>query len=185
MHRNFFTYRPQFKLVVVGNFQPVLRNLDNATRRRFCIVPFLCKPRQPDPQLEEKLKVEWPAILSWMLDGRNDWARQGLARPERVLKETAAYFEAQDTLGQWLDDDCDAEPGNQYKSAPSAALYRSWKIYAEAAGDEPGSRKGFAYNLQRRGFEPYRSRGERGFKGLRLKPGADHPRSGERDDNDR
>ena len=46
--------------MIVGNHKPLLRNVDDAARRRFNIVPFTVKPDQPDPQLEEKLRAEWP-----------------------------------------------------------------------------------------------------------------------------
>ena len=47
MRQDFFTYRPQFKLTIVGNHKPVLRNVDEAARRRFNIVPFTRKPASP------------------------------------------------------------------------------------------------------------------------------------------
>ena len=48
MRQDFFTYRPQFKLLIVGNHKPVLRNVDEAARRRFNIIPFVHKPETPD-----------------------------------------------------------------------------------------------------------------------------------------
>jgi putative DNA primase/helicase len=73
MRQDFFEYRPQFKLTIVGNHKPSLRNVDDAMRRRINIVPFEHKPKEPDLQLEEKLKSEWPAILRWAIDGCLDW----------------------------------------------------------------------------------------------------------------
>jgi putative DNA primase/helicase len=63
MRQDFFTYVPQFKLTIIGNYRPVLRNVDDAARRRFNIVPFTRKPPNPDRGLEAKLKLEWPGIL--------------------------------------------------------------------------------------------------------------------------
>ena len=67
MRQDFFTYRPQFKLTIVGNHMPILHNVDEAARRRFNVVPFTRQPSNPDPDLEERLKAEWPAILTWMI----------------------------------------------------------------------------------------------------------------------
>jgi putative DNA primase/helicase len=92
-------------------------------------------------------------------------------RPESVKLATAEYFSAQDLFGQWLEDECDAEPGNTWKWEASGALFESWSAYAKAAGEEPGSRKAFADAMQGRGFE----RCEKGhaktrsFSGVRLK----------------
>ena len=44
MRQDNFSFTPQFKLTIVGNHRPVLRNVDEAARRRFNIVPFLLKP---------------------------------------------------------------------------------------------------------------------------------------------
>ena len=48
MRQDFFTYTPQFKLLIVGNHKPVLKNVGEAARRRFLIVPFERKPENPD-----------------------------------------------------------------------------------------------------------------------------------------
>ncbi len=48
MRQDFFTFTPTFKLLILGNHRPVLRNVDEAARRRFNIVPFTRKPPVPD-----------------------------------------------------------------------------------------------------------------------------------------
>jgi putative DNA primase/helicase len=63
MRQDNFTFNPTFKLLIVGNHAPRLRNADDAMYRRFNVVPFVHKPERPDLQLEAKLKAEWPAIL--------------------------------------------------------------------------------------------------------------------------
>lgn len=79
MRQDFFEYLPQFKLLLIGNHQPSLRNVDDAARRRFNIVPFVHEPAMPDRDLETKLRAEWPGILRWMIDGCLAWQRNGLA----------------------------------------------------------------------------------------------------------
>ena len=106
MRQDFFTYTPQFKLMIAGNHKPALRNVDEAARRRFNIVPFLHKPEAPDRQLEKKLMDEAPGILRWMIEGCLDWQRSGLERPKIVTDATAEYFEAQDTIGRWMAERC-------------------------------------------------------------------------------
>jgi putative DNA primase/helicase len=44
MRQDFFTYKPTFKLMIIGNHEPALRNVDDAARRRINIVPFVRKP---------------------------------------------------------------------------------------------------------------------------------------------
>ena len=179
MRQDFFEFQPTFKLMIVGNHMPALRNVDDAARRRFNLVPFTRKPVQPDRELEAKLRAEWPGILRWMIDGCLDWQANGLLRPSSVRDATKAYFEAQDVLSQWLADECDAEPGNTWKSETSAALFESWSTYAKNAGEQPGTRKSFADAMAARHFEQHRgAKGSRMFRGVRLRPKAHNPWDG-------
>ena len=152
MRQDFFTFTPLFKLVCVGNHRPVLRNVDDAARRRFNIVPFTHKPPEPDLLLPAKLQTEWPAILRWAIDGCLDWQEHGLARPAIVNDATAAYFDSQDLLGQWLDEKCKCGGDPVFSFETAGRLYKSWSAYCEAAGDPPGSCKSFGDQLERRGF---------------------------------
>lgn len=177
MRQDFFTYRPQFKLTIIGNHKPVLKNVDDAAKRRFNIAPFTRKPANPDRELEAKLKAEWPAILRWMIDGCRDWQTNGLIRPATLTDTTAAYFEDQDLLGQWLSEECDAEPDNPHKLESVAALFKSWGDYATRSGELAGTIKTFSEKMQRRGFERGRTRMGRHFKGVRLIPSVTGDRS--------
>jgi putative DNA primase/helicase len=88
MRQDNFTYRPQFKLMIAGNHAPSLRNVDEAMRRRLNILPFVVKPAIPDPELEAKLRAEWPQIFAWMIAGCLAWQATGLQRPDAVAGAT-------------------------------------------------------------------------------------------------
>ena len=79
MRCDFFDFVPKFKLWIVGNHKPRLDNVDEAMRRRMLLVPFLVQipAEERDPDLTEKLKAEWPAILRWCIDGCLEWQRTG------------------------------------------------------------------------------------------------------------
>ena len=174
MRQDFFEFRPTFKLFIVGNHRPALHNVDDALRRRFNIVPFDHKPKRPDPGLENKLKLEWPAILRWMIIGTLDWQDNRLIRPAVVTRATDTYFAEQDLFGQWLEDECDVEIGNTFKWEPTSQLFRCWKSYAERLGESSGNSKSFAEAMRRRGFEHHRgTKGLRMFRGVQAKPSAD------------
>jgi putative DNA primase/helicase len=171
MRQNDFTFIPQFKLMIAGNNRPVLRNVDDAMRRRINIVPFTRKPEKPDPYLESKLREERAGILSWMMAGCVDWHTNRLARPEVVKKATAGYFDEQDVFGQWIEERC--EEGKGFV-ATTAALMDDWRVFAQSSG-EPNSMtsRSFGARLAARGFVQIKDsngiRG-RGFRGLRPKP---------------
>lgn len=169
MRQDFFTFVPNFKLTIVGNHQPMLRNVDDAARRRFSMVPFVHKPKAPDMGLEEKLRNEWPAILRWMINGCLDWQMNGLSRPESVAEATEAYFAEQDLLGQWLSEKCDLRLGDSNVWDRTTDLFADWSAYARAAGDAPGTMKSFGPAMLRHGLLPHRTNSARGFKGVRLK----------------
>ena len=40
VRQDFFTYKPSFKICIVGNHKPSLRTVDEAMRRRFHLIPF-------------------------------------------------------------------------------------------------------------------------------------------------
>ncbi len=170
MRRDFFTYTPAFKLTISGNHKPALRNVDDAARRRFNVVPFLNKPDEPDRGLPDKLKAEWPGILRWMIEGCLAWQEGGLQRPRAVLDATAEYFAEQDLLAQWLEERC--ERGKDFGET-GAALFASWRGFAQQRGEDGGSAKWFAATLERQGFHRTKDckhfRG-RGFLDLRLPP---------------
>ncbi len=105
-----------------------------------------------------------------MIDGCLDWQKNGLIRPATVVDATDEYFSAQDLFGQWLQDECDVEPGNPYKTESNPTLFQSWRTYSERAGESAGSQKTFAENMQRRGLMRCRGHTGRGFSGIRLKP---------------
>jgi putative DNA primase/helicase len=170
MRQDFFTYMPQFKLTIIGNHKPTLHNVDEAARRRFNIVPFTRKPEIPDPRLGEKLMVEAPAILQWMIEGCLDWQNNGLVRPECVVKATEQYFSDQEVFPRWLDEECVTHrgPGATIAEA-SSALYKSWSEFARSLGHKPGTLADFKERMEQAGFV-YRHRNKaREFVGIQLK----------------
>ena len=169
MRRDFFTYKPEFKLTITGNHQPALANVDDAMRRRVNIVPFINQPPEIDPQLGDKLRAEGPAILRWMIDGCVEWQRSGLHRPESVVRATDDYFSEQDLLGQWLAACCDVQPGNDLMRTTTSVLYESWQNFAKRAGQKPDTMKAFSAKLEKKRLTKYRNTQGRGFLGIVLR----------------
>lgn len=168
MRQDNFTYTPAFKLLIVGNHKPVLKNVDDAARRRFNIIPFTCVPRVPDKELNQKLRDEWPQILRWAIEGCLLWQKEGLRQPDVVAEATRGYFDDQDILGQWIEQDCVTGEG---KWDPVAKLFASWQEFAARGGEEPGSKRSFGDALTKRGFRPDRLGGgsrTRVYRGLGL-----------------
>jgi putative DNA primase/helicase len=173
MRQDFFDFYPTFKLFIAGNHKPRLQNVDEAMRRRLLLVPFTVRipPAERDSKLTEKLEAEWPAILRWAIDGCLEWQRIGLAPPAVVTDATDDYFASEDSFGQWLEDRCDTDPGNNDKWDRGSDLFDDWSIYAEADGDRRVSKKAFNSLMASRDFTACRkgSPTARCFSGVRLK----------------
>ena len=175
MRQDFFDFDPTFKLFIVGNHKPRLRNVDEAMRRRLLLVPFTVEipPGERDKELPHKLEAEWPAILRWCLDGCQQWQRIGLAPPDIVRNATNKYFADQDNLQQWLDD-C-TQDGGEFAFTRSADLFSSWKQWCEERNLKPGSEQALSETLADRGHAKARDgKGRRGFSRLVLGKGASH-----------
>jgi putative DNA primase/helicase len=180
MRQDFFTYEPEFKLWFVGNHRPVLRVVDEATRRRYRIMAFLNKPGVVDKDLEAKLRPEWPHILQWAIEGALRWQKNGLSLPKSVEDQTEGYFSEQDIIGQWMADRCDRDPMPIHESSMTrgltAKLFGSFVAWCKQNGEEPGSNKRFSIELERRGYIRHRTMYGKEFIGVRLtRPQEDEP----------
>ena len=170
MRQDFFTFQPEFKLVIVGNEKPSIDSVDEAIRRRLYLLPFdqqITADRR-DEMLGEKLRREWPGILKWVIEGCLAWQERGLMPPNRVTVATQAYLADQDSLGAWIEEACTVGP-HEWDS--SARLYGSWATWAGSAGEKAGSMKEFSGQLQKKGFSQ-KSTGHakiRGYLGLAVR----------------
>lgn len=167
MHRDFFTYVPQFKPVIAGNHRPRFRNPDEAIRRRLHLVPFTQRFTEPDRDLPTRLQAEAGGILAWAIEGCLQWQRMGLQPPDVVRLATDEYLEQEDSVGAWLTECCDTDPNGW---CATAVLWESWEHWATARGEFVGSQKRLAERLAARGFSNAKDRtgSRRGFRGLRI-----------------
>lgn len=180
MRQDFFEYTPEFKLMFAGNHKPALRNVDESTRRRFNIVPFVHKPLVPDRELEVKLRREWPGILRWMIEGCVEWQRTGLVRPKVALDATADYFDAQDVFGRWLAEHCILHADLTSKPGVLLTSCRAW---AEANGETVPSPPQFRSALEKvSGVRYAKVKGVHWVKGIGLVPPGQNGRGGREGD---
>jgi putative DNA primase/helicase len=170
MRQDFFEYIPQFKLVIAGNHKPSIRNVDEAMKRRLHLIPFTVTipPERRDGKLTDKLLKERDGILAWAVEGCCLWQRQGLKPPASVVSATEEYFEAEDALGQWMDERCVL--AKTHREGVSE-LFADWREWAERAGEYVGSVKRFSELMATRKFEKCRlTGGARGLAGISLRP---------------
>jgi putative DNA primase/helicase len=164
-----FQFTPVLKLWFSANHKPRIVGTDHAIWRRIKLVPFEAKFEgdQIDPDLEEKLRAEWPGILRWAVEGCVLWQSSGIKEPEEVKMATAEYRGSQDILAPFIEEccivegDCDCTVGELYDA------YRKW---AENSGEKPYSKKKLGMMLDERGFSKVKvSGGIRVRKGIKLR----------------
>lgn len=175
VRHDFFTFRPEFKLVFVGNFAPTFETVDEAMRRRFFVIPFDIKPSNKDEHLMETLEKEAPQILAWAIAGCVDWQVNGLVPPVKVKAATDLYFETQDTFAHWMEEHV-SRADRKFFTAKSRAL-ASWNAFRRRTGDNPEANRDLHQRLRRAGFHdgrsPNREHRERVWFGMELIDGRD------------
>lgn len=173
MRQDFFEFTPQFKLIIAGNHKPAIRNIDEAMRRRFHMIPFTVTipPAQRDKTLTDRLLAERDGILAWAVEGCLEWQRVGLNPPPAVLAATEEYFDDEDVIGRWIAEACLTGPSC---TELVSTLFNAWKIWAEATGEHVSSIRSFSQNLAARGFDKWRDPAstQRGYRGIALKTGS-------------
>jgi putative DNA primase/helicase len=168
MRGNFFEFQPEFKLFIAGNHKPGLRSVDEAIRRRLHFIPFTVTipEHDRDRSLGEKLRLEYPGILTWAIQGCLAWQRDGLKPPIAVCNATADYLASEDTIGRWLEECCAIDQGGWTSAGTLFTTYQAW---CKKTGEREGSMKRFTQQLETRGFERARTRHAKGFNGITLR----------------
>jgi putative DNA primase/helicase len=152
LHKEFFTFYPQFKLWMSSNYKPAIRGLDWGIWRRVKMIPFeiIIPDEERDEQLVDKLKAELPGILNWALKGLADYLKFGMMYPEKVNAATQQYRESQDIIGQFLKAKCFLDP---VVSIRASDLYELYKMWAADAKEYILRERQFSEAMKKHGFE--------------------------------
>jgi putative DNA primase/helicase len=157
LHREFFEFKPQFKIWLAANHKPVIRGDDHAIWRRIHLIPFEVRitKEERDTRLGEKLRAELPGILAWAVRGCLAWQRDGLNPPAIVTSATDAYRLESDALRTWIDECCVTGKNIQ---GQASKLYDSYKEWARSNEEHVVSQRHFAQRLEERGFRRKQTR---------------------------
>ena len=152
LHREWFDYKPQFKVWMRGNHKPAINGTDDGIWRRIHLVPFAVQipEDERDKQLEDKLRGELPAILAWAVRGCLKWQSDGLRAPRIVSDATSTYREEMDIIGTFLTERCRVQAKASVSAKDLYAAYRSW---CDDNGNHPVSQRRFGSSLTERGLE--------------------------------
>lgn len=167
LHKESFEFLPQFKLWLVANHAPKVRDDDDAIWRRILRLPFekVVPKEKRDPSIKARLRnpdIAGPAILDWAFVGYQEWQRAGLAVPKLVEESTAAYQTEMDPLGEFIKECCILGPDKEVTRAALRGVYERW-----SAGDSINS-KDFADRIRALGAADAWVARERGWRGIGL-----------------
>lgn len=167
LYHEHFRFKAAAKLILSTNHKPRVRGTDDGIWRRVVLVPFEASipDEEKDLNLPSKLQEEAAGILAWAVEGCRLWQRDGLALPDEVRSATGRYRSDSDPLGQFIDEQCTVD---EVLAVSSKDLYAAFRAWSEQTGEFQLSQRIFAQRLQERGFEPWRTRHERRWKGLAL-----------------
>ena len=168
MRQDYFTFKPQFQLVIASNNKPQFNLVDDSIRRRLVLVPFDQKflGSKTDKNLKVKLLNEAPAILNWMIEGCLEWQRDGLGIPKKVRLATDEYLQNEDLIQLWLNDNCAL---SDEVRTTSTALYDNFKTFVSKENRTPLQKSVFYDELEKKGFPKERDSKERFIKKIYLK----------------
>jgi putative DNA primase/helicase len=168
LNRDFFEFRPAFKLTMQGNYRPNVHGTDEGFWRRMTLVPWTITipEEEVDAGLPEKLKAEASGILNRLLDGLCDFLDHGLPMPDQVVEATQGYRDDSDPIGRFLADCTIAVPAWQDEHGkkiearvPGKEFFELYVAWARAEGEKVWSAKGFSRGLQDHGIRRFKSSG--------------------------
>lgn len=187
MRGDFFTFTPTHTIFLVSNHAPEVASGGTAFWRRIRKIPFdnIVPADQRDPHLEEKLLAEGPGILAWLIQGARDYLKAGMEEPAEVRIATEEYELDQDSIAQFVGEQCVLGDPNVAGMQTLVATFRSgYEAWCRENGLEAFPAKTLSQRLKKHGVGVVRrTKGARYYTGIRLRPewsddGIEYPFSG-------
>ena len=182
LHANPITFRPSHTVILRTNHLPKVSADDAGAWRR--IYPFPWNFTIPDDKKDEGLrrrllKDEGRQILGWLCRCAMKFialhdSGKPIPKPKSVVELKQKYRSESDVIAQWAEAEVEFGEFPPYFIS-TKTLRDSLESFAEERGEEAKaiSHRQFSNYLINHGCCPTKKRGERGYKGLRLKVPAD------------
>lgn len=153
LFKEYFEFKPQFKVWMATNHKPMIKDTDLAIWRRVRLIPFgvTIPEKDRNQNLVAELREEYSGILTWAVQGCLDWQRDGLGAPVEVVNATNAYRAEQDTFSSFISLNCVVIESAAYSAS------KLHKLYCEVSGEKVTARE-FNGMMQEHGFKQQHSR---------------------------
>ena len=141
-------FRPVLKLWLMTNHRPAIRDDSKGMWRRIRLVPFTqtFEGDAANPDLAGELKTEAEGILAWAAEGAKQVQEGEPELPETVRAAVSEYKKEQDTLGQFLDEECRQGAALRVGKTDFLNAYDKW------SKGRCGGRRDVTKRMRARGF---------------------------------
>ena len=167
LNKEWFSFLPEYKLVLFTNFKPKVDGSDGAIWDRIRLIPFVVSfdGDREDPELGAKLAAEAEGILAWLVEGCLAWQRDGLGSCDAVEQATREYRTENDVVGRFVAECCELDADHRVVKKELRAALAS---YCEETGDDTPEATTLGRWLGDRGVRDVKVNGKRGYRGIRL-----------------
>lgn len=128
-----FAFTPSHTLILYTNHLPRVGAMDAGIWRRLIVIPFEAKI-EGDSDIKNYADYLYTqaggAILSWIMEGARLIHAEDyhLKAPARVVEASAAYRDENNWFAQFLDANCDLDPGLSERAGNLYQAYRAWAM---------------------------------------------------------
>lgn len=132
MREDLWHFHPTHKLIMQGNYKPVIVGNDEGIWRRVQAVPwsakFDTKTENRIFNFVETLVAELPGILAWAVEGCLAWQRIGLAPPQAVVELSAQYRREMDNVREFMMERLEQREGSVISREDLREAYEAWCV---------------------------------------------------------
>lgn len=158
LFREFFEFKPQFKVFLACNHVPKITGTDEGIWRRVFLTPFnvFIPPEERNKNLMDELRQELPGILAWAVRGAVEWRRNQLGVPEEVKRATEAFRAESDAVRRFMEERTRRSKGVS-ELILSSELYHVYRCWCSNNGETEATQIAFTKRLKELGYEVRRS----------------------------
>lgn len=123
-----FEFTPEFKLWIATNYPLEIRGTDKGIKRRMRLIRFdrIFEGDNADKDIVEKIYNELDKVLGWAIKGCLEYQKEGLESPEAVKNATQSYFEDNDVVEKFINNNIKISTYEKEKASDVFSAYKTW-----------------------------------------------------------
>jgi len=163
-------FKPTGTLLINTNYLPHVNDKTIFTSDRVKVIPYNKSFSREERDLTVADRLQTPeslsGILNWILSGKTNYDKIGLdSPPQAVIDATAEYYKDSDYVSRLIEECFTSDPNSKTSNSEIKFASDNW---LNQEGINKISQSALTNAFKERGFEKYKSGGERGIKGIKL-----------------